>query len=610
MVKRQAHKLSSSIRTSFPEYVIFVDTETTQYSEDNRVYHKLMLGVAIFARFRRDGKQSQKEVYRFNNASAFWEIVKAHKAKKSVMYLISHNAGFDFVVLEHVKYLTAMEYNCLFLYEGGIQFISKWRTNQHSIIILDNANWFSGKLERWGKELDLPKLTMPSYDTNEEKWFIYCERDAEILYQLFLWYTRFLRDNDLGNWKYTLASSAFTAYRHRFMVHPIYIPDNEAETELSRASYHGGRTECFKVGDFSGQELYKVDVNSMYPFVMRDNSYPVRLESIVDNPDILRVYGWLKENGAIADVTITPNDAYFVCIYGKRNIYPLGDFRTVLTTNELRLAISKGWVKNIVKRVLYRTRPFFDQYVDFFYRVKHQASIEGKTLLRSFAKLYLNSLYGKFGQRGFEDKPLGTSSEYKLRVFYGINADTHERFIMRQLGNSVVYSEKGGESYNSFVAIASHVTANARMYLYDLVLKAGREHCFYCDTDSLIVDEIGLTRLGHLMDDNRLGYLKLEEKANDVVIIAPKHYHINGHWTMKGVRPNAERLGTDWYRQEIWPSMTTILASGDERYYNYPIEKHLSPSIMSGTVVPGGTVVPHIMPPTLPDNPSVPGEVV
>ena len=125
---RKSHTLARSNKCVMPEHIIFVDTETNAIPGDNgKTYQELMLGVTIFGRFRRDRGKDVKEIVRFKTVSQFWDIVKSRVVHKTVLHLISHNAVFDFTVLQHMKHLSKLGYKCQFVYDGGMTFISKWR---------------------------------------------------------------------------------------------------------------------------------------------------------------------------------------------------------------------------------------------------------------------------------------------------------------------------------------------------------------------------------------------------------------------------------------------------------------------------------------------------
>lgn len=589
-------KLSKNTRTITPQYFCFVDTETTQEKvSERKTLHHLMLGVAYFVRYRQDTNKHNVDVFRFINANDFWNKVVNFAPGKNTLHIISHNALFDMTILKNITTLTRLEFNCQFVYESGIVFISNWRKDDQRIIILDNSNWFKGKLEEWGKVLGLPKLKMPDKPDNQEKWFAYCQRDAEILWKLQEWLLEFIENNDLGHWRYTLGALSFNAYRHRFMNYPIYIPEKSRETHLARMSYRGGRTECFKMGEWDNDRFYKLDVNSMYPSVMLKHRYPTCALGYDKNPSIQKVMGALDTVCAIAFCRVNTTQPYFPHKRDNHTCFPIGGFSTYLTTPELRLALKNGWIEKIHEIAYYRARPIFKEFVTFFYNERLKCKKEGDELRSLVFKLMLNSLYGKFGQRGYEDKILGECEPGEWPLSYGYDAVTGTRSIIRQIGRNVIQNKKIGEGKNAFVAIASHVTAYARLYLYSLVIRASRENCFYCDTDSIIVNQQGFNRLCELLNPLELGMLKIEGKSATLAIKASKHYRFGGKWTIKGVRKNADILEKNVYQQEVWPGLNKILQSKEEVYFNYLQQKELQPQIHSGTVSADGTINPFVL---------------
>ena len=594
--KPLSRKLKHNKTTRYPQYFCFVDTETLLEKKDNEeTLHHFRLGVAIFARFRKDSDKITQHVYSFNNVQTFWEKVISFVSGKNTLHIIAHNALFDMTVLKHRTILTELGFDCTFMFEDGFIFISKWVRGDQRLMVLDNANWFKGKLEKWGDKLGLAKLKMPEFSAPDKEWFVYCERDTEILFELQKWFIKFLVDNDLGNWKYTLASTSFNSYRHRFMRHPIYIPERSRETYLARNSYKGGRTECFRIGEYDNGTFYKLDINSHYPSVMLNNHFPTAVEGYIRNPKKETITRHIMAGGCIASVHLNCEEPYFPIINNTKTCYPIGSFNATLTTGELAFALSQGWVTDIYEAALYRMRPIFTDFVDFFYNERLKW-IEKNDELRSLLfKIMLNSLYGKFGQRGFHDKIIGQQEPGTWETSFFIDRVSGDKGLIRQIGRNVIKSSKKGEGYNAFVAIASHVTGYARIDLYNLILCAGRENTYYCDTDSLIVNGVGLRRLDKFIQPGKLGMLKLEGTSNELSIVAPKHYEFDGQWTIKGIKKNAEKVGQNTYRQEIWPGLNKILQRRNEAYYNYTQTKTLSAKITSGNIMSDGRVEPFVL---------------
>ena len=64
----------------------------------------------------------------------------------------------------------------------------------------------------------------------------------------------------------------------------------------------------------------------------------------------------------------------------------------------------------------------------------------------------------------------------------------------------------------AFVRIASYITSLARLNLYNAARKAGVKNVYYCDTDSLYVNDEGMDRLTNsdMVHNTELGKWKYE----------------------------------------------------------------------------------------------------
>lgn len=211
-------------------------------------------------------------------------------------------------------------------------------------------------------------------------------------------------------------------------------------------------------------------------------------------------------------------------------------------------------------------------------------------------KKILNSLYGKFGQKAEEWKKIADCPGEPDRYEYLIYADQpglhHIRYLMGQCFERV----RTGESFDSFPAIAAHVTAYGRLVLWRLMEKAGSGNYFYCDTDSLIVNNKGLKHLMSELSDTELGKLKIVETMNRMAIYGLKDYETGQKIVTKGIRKNAEKLSDGVYKQERWPSLQGMLRSGKGDVYTVEqTVKHLSRTYQKGKVLRSGKVVPFVL---------------
>jgi len=149
------------------------------------------------------------------------------------------------------------------------------------------------------------------------------------------------------------------------------------------------------------------------------------------------------------------------------------------------------------------------------------------------------------------------------------------------------------ESFNSFPAIASTVAGYARMYLYEIMKMAGVGNYFYCDTDSLIVNETGRKNLKCLLNESKLGCLKTEESTKTLHIRGLKDYVTQNKTVIKGISKKAVEITDGLYQQEQWPSLRGLLRnSTSETYTVKKVTKILQRKYTKGNINPNGWTQP------------------
>ncbi|GAG55772.1 unnamed protein product [marine sediment metagenome] len=205
----------------------------------------------------------------------------------------------------------------------------------------------------------------------------------------------------------------------------------------------------------------------------------------------------------------------------------------------------------------------------------------------------MNSLYGKFGQKAEQWEKIGDCPGEPDRIETCIDMKTKKTWRIRYLLGEIFEQTGWTETINSFPAIAAHITAYARMFLWDLMYKCGQENYFYCDTDSLFVNTEGFKNLAHLVKPGKIGKIKVESVANKLTIYSLKDYEFGDKTVIKGIRKNAVKKSDVTYEQEKWPTIKGILQTGKPDHY--PIlktTKHLYRDYRKGIVCKSGRVIP------------------
>ena len=200
-------------------------------------------------------------------------------------------------------------------------------------------------------------------------------------------------------------------------------------------------------------------------------------------------------------------------------------------TLELKKAVEKGYriltiyeVYHFPERCEYdpakKTNNLFTSYVNTFLKYKMEASgwpehckdqqskwayrdhiyekegiylnwknIEVNKGLRSLSKLMLNSFWGKFGQRdNFTQTTITRSPQEFYKTFFDGNKEISNFHILNEDTAQIDWNytnEALGTSSSTNIFIAAFTTAHARLMLYDVLDKLGKQVLYY-DTDSVI----------------------------------------------------------------------------------------------------------------------------
>ena len=582
-----------------PLRMVFVDTEAqNEQGKQASGRQRLTFGVARYVEFADSDATTpaRRATYRFRSSGAFWDWCLGFTLPGRVVWIFAHNWNYDAGILNTSVELPARKWELDKYINGNPPLIVRWSNGKSRLQMVDTLNYFSSSLDRLGKDTGLHKLRMPSAEASQQQWDTYAERDVEIIERAFLSFREFVRDHDLGVLQTTVASQAFTAYRHRFMGTNILVHNEGQALSLERQSYHGGRTETFWTGPIN-IDLYKLDINSMYPSLMGVKPLSVRFKAYFTK--FLSSWWHRVEDGfgVVAQCKIETDQPVYGVVYNDRLIFPVGSFTTVLTTPEVHFAIKHGHLKAVGQWAIYEQEVLFKDYVDYFQGLRAEYKAAGNQTFDYLSKTMGNALYGKFGQNG---RKWVETSKYELAEpsdEWFLDTDTGELVHLRDRIGQTQMLLTDSESENSCPIIASEITAHGRIMLWELITLAGVENVYYVDTDSLVVNETGYKNLASKIHPTTPGMLKVEWSGSDAEFWTAKDYRVGSDWKIKGIRSNAEKVSKLVYRQDEFRSWDYNLSKRQDGYIDVvSITKHLSRKNTKGVVNGLGRVYPIRLP--------------
>lgn len=370
--------------------------------------------------------------------------------------------------------------------------------------------------------IDYSKMEREERDQHKNEILRYLKKDCVSLHE---WVMNFR--NQFGG-KLTLASSAFAQLKKTN--YPLESTYEQFDSTF-RNFYFGGRVQCFDTGFFSGPLKY-VDINSAYPYAMtfrhwQGGNYVEHLK--LPDPD--------KNGSWFADIEVKSYGALPFRHEGKLYFPDDGLTRRYFASGwEINAGLETASLK--IQKVHRVYKPMFThtftEYVDKFFAMKLDAEKKGDKTTRQFAKLMLNSCYGKFGQDGREFK------KFRLCDFGEVPVDFPDWELHAETDFLKTIFERPDpidRFYN--VATAASITAFVRAYLWKAIVNS--DGVLYCDTDSLICRGFG----GAVSD--KLGDWGLEARVDEAYIAQRKMYALltdtgEKKTASKGVRLSFEQI--------------------------------------------------------------------
>lgn len=364
-------------------------------------------------------------------------------------------------------------------------------------------------------KIDIQWLSRELRDAHMGEIVSYLQGDCVYLWDLCNGF-----QTEFGDHK-TIASAAFSelAKFHHYESMPWRM-----DKELREAYYFGGRVQCFESGVVT-KPVSIYDVNSMYPYVMKEFLHPTGWSIAVDT----KIHGWNYDGTPSKEKLKT----FFVTAEGVN----LGAFPTRLDDGSVDFTVGRGifhvtiheWLAaiqlgkfrpdRIITAHSFLDYSKFHLFVDHYYEARKKAKASGDKMHSLFYKYILNSAYGKFGinpANYFNWKITKTEDARPKGEGWTLENISHARYFIWKQPSQLFWNVKN-------IAAAASITGAARSVLLRAI--AGAKDVLYCDTDSLICGEAGDAE-AMPMDDTRLGAWKLEGSGIVTAIAGKKTYAV------------------------------------------------------------------------------------
>lgn len=402
---------------------------------------------------------------------------------------------------------------------------------------------------------------------------------------------QFVLNENLGNFRPTIAGQSMAAYRHRFCpTHngkPVIQTNSDQKVrELERAAYYGARCvvrfngEVCRPNDmpparsdrapsltpvvYSGP-VYELDMNSAYPNAMLNRQFPSAYCTAVANVSVSEALEMLEVYAGVADVTLRQvDDEYPIRINGRTH-WMIGRFRTTLCGPELIKALTLDHVTAVHRMQLYYTHRLFDRFVTHFRTRRNWHKVNGDKVSEAMCKSILVSLHGKFAQRSerWITKP-GEVAVGGWGEFSVWDSVAEELRTYRSIGHNVQQLITKEEPPSAFPLIGAYVIAYFRDNMRKALSYAGGHNVYYEDADTAFVSQEGYDNLNKhgFVGESEMGKFKMVAVHQNALFKQPKHYVVDDVTVCEGLPHKAELLDDGRYYLSTDTSIKSLLSAG------------------------------------------------
>jgi hypothetical protein len=438
----------------------------------------------------------------FRRLKSFFKYLEQGTAPKTVF---AHFGGkFDFLFL--IKEILKNEnYKIdVIVPRGSSLLYFECTLNGHSYTFRDSSALLPFSLKSITENFGVDNIKL-EYDHSKTTGYSkvlssYLESDCRGLYQSLEKFFAWPLVTKAGH-SATIAGQAMRVFR-TYIKKEIYGL-GKFETDFIRPAYLGGRTEIFR--PLCREPIYEYDVNSLYPYVMLSNYYPIGKSHFT--------FTFVREKLGVYKAEVeTPEEISIPClgvVFDNKYVFPAGRFRGMWTSVELEYAISQGYKVKILEGIVFdKKEKLFHDFITDLYNIR--LTSPKNSVSDIMAKLLMNSSYGRFGMNPDKEN-IGFTLKHGVEEYQIVKLGKH---------NIQLYKEPVNLETFTHVAIAAFITSYARIHMHKLFGHLGND-LYYTDTDSIFT-----TR--ELPCGKELGALKHESTYDSAIFLLPKTYFATG----------------------------------------------------------------------------------
>lgn len=560
MSDRVAHWIKANHQERMPPRMVAFDTEARSTYENDSEVQEWRVGCAI--RWRNDTKVSDHaEAKVFDNPREFWEWVSDFTRNGTRTVVWAHNLGYDVRISRMFEELPKLGFHLEWCNLDRNISSATWRSDHGTIVLADTWTWVPLPLEQIAPQVGSVKFTMPPGRASDDAWAKYCMRDTEILYHAVKVLMDFVSSEGLGNWQPTGAGMAYATWRHKFLTHKVLVNDDPDAIAAERAAMHTGRAEAWRHGKISGGKWTEIDLRNAYVSIAAVTSLPRKLHMHVGSLSARQYRDLASRFAVLSRITVSTDVPCLPYHADNRHLWPVGTFDTWVWDVELDLALAAGANVKIHEAYVYVKAPVLAEWAQWVLEVMADDSGRYHPLARTHVKHCGRALIGRIALRTPSWEYWGANPEGWVGISHTVFPEENRTARMLHVGNDTLIETARKEGKDSLPMMTGYIMATCRAWLWEAMEHVGSDHLAHCDTDSLLCDSVGLSRLAVAYGAEFHTRWAVKGTWTNLEVFGPRAYYRGKERITSGIPRKAEEVAPGEFTGERWSAVASDLAA-------------------------------------------------
>lgn len=494
-------------------------------------------------------------------AEGLWIQVDAWTGRKGLTFMWTYDLSWTARVTNLLGHLPRMGWrlDALSLNPGAPWMV--FRRGDATLKVVDLKSIWPHTLERIAQWFGLGIPTAPTDTSADAYWLHVITADRTAMETATYSYLRWIQENELGSLAVTGNTQAFNAFRRRFMAEGILVHNDPELYELERAAMWTGRAEAYWHGSVLRQNVDEWDFSSAYTNLCATEPVPVFPQgSINPKEDLTDV---MPGNGEaiLAEVEVETDVPSIPVRVGGQILWPIGSFRTVLWTPELRVALDTCRSVRLIRGERYRTAYALYHWGQW---ILAQLGAEDEVIpawLKDILKRWGNILVGRFGMRYPQWSKVGHSEVSDVYMSPGWDLDSGDEWALMQVGHEMWLQTGTATPRYSAPMITGYVMSLMRAKLWRLIEAMPPQSLLYVDTDAVLTTDRFRRDMASLASWEMFAGLRLKRSWHGMAIYGPRQLVTGESVRVAGIPKSANRTDRHDFEGEVTESFEQAIAT-------------------------------------------------